>query len=191
MKKVNRLRKRMEQNRRYFIPSLVLLAAMGAGIYGVSDAGAQVGENQASIIEKIAAKFNLSKDEVQKVFDEDRTERQKLMQENFEKKLDEAVSKGELTEDKKKLILAKKAELRKEAESRRESMQQNRKNLNAMTEQERKAFMEERQAEMKKHREEMEAWAKENGIDVRYLMGPMGDRAGGLRGMHKGFSDNK
>ncbi|EKE11256.1 MAG: hypothetical protein ACD_15C00113G0021 [uncultured bacterium] len=187
MKKVNRLRKRMEQNKRYFIPSLVLLAAMGAGVYGTNNAGAQVGENQSSIIERMASKFNLNKDEVQKVFDEEREERQKLRQENMEKRLSDAVSRGELTENQKKLILDKKASLRKEAEARREEMQKNRENLGNMTENERKAFVEERQAEMKKHREEMETWAKNNGIDIKYLMGPMGERMGGPKGMHRNF----
>jgi hypothetical protein len=177
----------MEENKRYFIPSLVLLAAMGAGVYGVNNAGAQVDGNPSSVIEKIATKFNLSKDEVQKVFNEEKEERQKLMQDSFEKKISDAVAKGELTENQKKLILDKKASLRKEAEARREEMWKNRKNPGSMSEDERKVFMEERQAEMKKHRDEIEAWARKNNIDVKYLMGSMNGRIGGPRGMHGNF----
>lgn len=169
MKKVNRLRKRMEQNRRYFIPSLVLLTALGTGVYGMSGADAQGSGAQSSIAEKIAEKFNLSKDDVQKVFEEERIARQKAMQENFEKRLSEAVAKGELTEAQKNLIIAKKAEMEKEMEAAKKQ----RKDFENLTDAERKAKMEERESEMKKHREEMEVWAKENGIDLKYLMGPI------------------
>jgi hypothetical protein len=70
MKKVNRLRKRMEQNRKYLIPSLVLLTALGSGVYGISNASAENRENQSAVVERIANRFNLDKDDVQKVFDE-------------------------------------------------------------------------------------------------------------------------
>lgn len=170
MKKVNRLRKRMEQNRRYFIPSLVLLTALGTGVYGMSGADAQGGEAQSSIVEKIAEKFNLSKDDVQKVFEEERIARQKTRQENFEKRLSEAVARGELTETQKNLIIAKKAEMEKEMEARKVQQE----DFGKLTDAERKAKMEEREAEMKKHREEMQAWAEENGIDMKYLIGPAG-----------------
>lgn len=180
----------MEQNRKYFIPSLVLLTAMGTGIYGISSAGAEGGEKQASIIERIASKFNLDKSDVQKVFEEERSERQKLMRENFEKRLDEAVDKGELTEAQKKLITEKRAEMEKQIETRRDEMGQNRKNLSSLTEAERRTEMEKRQAEMKKQREDLEAWAKENSIDKKYLLDGHAKRGGvvanGLKEYRKG-----
>jgi hypothetical protein len=191
MKKVNRLRKRMEQNKRYFIPSLVLLAAMGAGVYGVSSAGAQVDDNHVSMIERIATKFNLNKDEVQKVFEEERIERQKNMQENFEKRLTDAVTKGDLTEVQKNLIIAKKAEIEAQRENIRGNRESNFENLKSMTAEERKAEMEKRRAEMKAHQEEVAAWAKENGINVQYLPGMMGGHEGGSRGFHGDMMEKK
>lgn len=184
MKKVNRLRKKMEQNKKYFIPSLVLLAAMGSGIYGINRVSAQTNDGQAAIAERIASRFNLNKDEVQKVFEEGRGERQKNRQENFAKSLSLAVTRGELTEAQKNLIMDKKTELEKRRDTIRGDREKNWENLKNMTAEERQAAMEKRRSEMKAQQEEITAWAKANGIDVKYLMGAGRGRDGGARSFH-------
>lgn len=193
MKKVNRLRKRMEQNKRYFIPSLVLLTALGAGIYGVRHVDAQGNMHQASMAERIGHKFNLNQDEVQKVFAEERSARQSTKQENFEKKLAQAVAKGKLTETQKNLIMAKKAEMETQRKSMRGDQEKNWGKLREMTIAERKAEKEKRRTEMQAHREELAAWAKDNGIDEAYLLGLAEGHKNISKGFHngKGLSDTK
>lgn len=161
----------MINKKNIIVPVLMLTAILGAGAYGISKANADEGFGRTAIIEKIAQKFGLNKDEVQKVFDENREEGKKNMQANFEKRLDEAVQKGELTKEKKDLILKKKEEMRA-------AMENNRDKIKDMTPQERKTQFE-------SHRAELEKWAKDNGIDLKYLMGRMGHGMG--RGMGKGF----
>lgn len=90
----------MPQNKRIIVPTLALIAALSAvACNNINQASAD--ENTpTSIIQKIATKFNLSEDDVKKVFDDDRTEQEAKRKEAFEAKLSEAVSSGELTEEK-------------------------------------------------------------------------------------------
>lgn len=164
----------MTRNKKIIIPALALITLLGAGAYGVSRASAdEMGSGMTSLVEKISTKFGLNKDEVQKVFEEERDERQTQMKARYEERLNEAVSKGELTEEQEKLLLAKREEMQTEREKNRENHQ----NLS----------MEERKAEMEKRRTELEQWAKDNGIDVKYLMmGPGGMARGGHGGFMRG-----
>lgn len=158
----------MKKNKRIVIPAVALSILLGAGALGIGSLYASEDNPQNSIIEKIAQKFNLNKDEVQKVFDEEREERVKVMQERFAKILDEAVDKGELTEAQKNLIIAKKAEIKGNIEAKRdENMDLSR---------------EEMQTKMKAQKEELEKWASDNGIDMKYLMGMGGFGRGGHGG---------
>lgn len=108
-----------------------------------------------TMIEKMAAKFNLKKDDVKKVFDEVKSEQKKTREtereKQFESMLTQAVKDGKITEDQKYKILAKHKELVGQKGTKRQ---------------------------------EMQAWAKENNIDVRWLMG-MGP--GGGRGRERGL----
>jgi len=162
----------MEKNKKIIVPALALAAILGAGVYGVSRVSAYGnGMGNVSIAEKIAEKFSLNKDDVQKVFDDDRGERFSQMKDDFAKRLDEAVSSGELTAEKKQLIMDKMEEMRKEREENMEAH----KNLS----------MEERRAKMEEHRVEIEKWAKDNGVDMKYMSFGMGH--GGGMGMGKGM----
>jgi hypothetical protein len=165
----------MEKGKKFIIPALALATVLGGGFWAVSNASAW-GNGQGTMVQRIAEKFNLNKDEVQKVFDENREERQQGMRSNFEERLSEAVSKGELTEAQRNLILAKKEEMEKEREANREAH----KNLS----------VEERKKKMEERRAEIEKWAEDNGIDVKYLMGGMGKGGGcdgGCQGQGMGF----
>ncbi|MFZ2154245.1 MAG: hypothetical protein WAV16_03375 [Candidatus Moraniibacteriota bacterium] len=158
----------MQKNKKIIIPIVALSVLLGSGVWGINNIYANEDNPQNSIIEKIAQKFNLNKDEVQKVFDEERGEREKKMEENFNARLDEAISKGNLTEAKKALILEKRAQLQSEFQSNREAN----KNLSH----------EDREAKFKANREALEKWATDNGIDIKYLMGMGGPGRGGHGG---------
>jgi hypothetical protein len=83
--------------------AMVALALIGTGtIYAQSTTTA--GE---SIVDRIAARFNLNKDDVQKVFDEQRDEKKAQRQQALEDKLNQLVKEGKLTEDQKTKLLAK------------------------------------------------------------------------------------
>jgi hypothetical protein len=151
----------------------ILLPAIAIVITGVAAFGsigvfAQTTQTDphTSIIQRLVSKFGLKEDEVKAVFDAERTERQKEMQTRMTERLTQAVTDGKITEQQKQLIIAKQAELQKERETNRGTMQN-------LTNEQRKAKMEE-------HRTEIEAWAKENNIDTQYLFGGMK----GGRGMH-------
>jgi hypothetical protein len=127
------------------------VASTAAGVQAVTNTGS----DQSGIVDKIAQKFNLNKDEVQKVFDEDRATHEAQHQSRMEERLSQAVKDGKLTEDQKTKILAKLTELKASMESERE-------NFKNMTDEERKTHMEQK-------RTELETWAKENNIPTDYL----------------------
>ena len=154
------------------ILSIVGLALVGTVLFGAVNTFAQdTASDQnpmASLVQKIADKFGLKKEDVQAVFDQDRQERQVQMQTRFEEQLSQDVKDGKITEDQKQLIIAK----RKELEANRQTNMESMKN---MTDDERKAAME-------KEKQELENWAKENGIDFQYLFGGFKGHPGGFRG---------
>lgn len=166
----------MKKNKKIIIPVVALSILMGVGAYGIGNIYASEDDGNGlknSLVEKIAQRFNLNKDEVQKVFDENREERKSQMEERFSRVLDEAVSNGDLTEAQKNLILAKREEMQKERESRMNKRKNDGERPN-------KEDMKNIQQERKAEREALEKWATDNGIDLKYLMG-LG------RGGHGGF----
>lgn len=156
---------------------IVLLIALTVLTIGVITTKSALAEDtrpanpMASLVTKIAAKFNLNQEEVQAVFDEERQERRQERQRWEEDRLSQDVADGKITEAQKELILAKREEL----EATRQT------HLGAtLSEEERSALRE-------KHRQEIEAWGEENGIDPRYL-GRMGGRRG-PKGFGPGFGN--
>ena len=117
------------------------------------------------MISKLAQAFGKSEDEVRDVFDEVKADHQAEMQSEFEARLDEAVSDGEITEEQKQLILEKHEELMAEKQDQWENF----KDLSP----------EERREAIQSHHEELETWAEENSIDLKYFFG-------GYK-MHKGM----
>lgn len=109
-----------------------------------------------TIIQKIVDKFKLNSDEVKKVVDETRTERQKQRQAKYEEWLDILVKAGKINDTQKQAILKKHEEMQNQQQT------------------------EWQQRETK--RQELEAWAKENNIDTSYLFGAFGR----MGGMHNG-----
>lgn len=117
-------------------------------------------DHQDSLVSKIATKFNVNKDDVQKLFDEERAARQAEHEKEVSDRLQKLVDAGTITADQKTAIEAKLKELKASREAERENM----KNL---TEEERKAKMDAK-------RTELENWAKEQGLDLSKLRGVFG-----------------
>jgi hypothetical protein len=136
------------------------MAAVGviaATVIGASVATADTSDPQSSLVQKISDKFKLNKSEVQAVFDEHRSEKRAAHEAKFEKRLTQAVEDGKITEDQKSKILAKHKELAARFESEKDSLKDK--------------SPEERRAAMQSLRTELEQWAKDNGIDTKWLKG--------------------
>jgi hypothetical protein len=152
------------------IISVIALVVLSlAGVLGVRNVRANESGIYPSIVQKLVERFNLDTEEVQQVFDETKEERHQQMQARFEERLDQAVSDGQITEDQKEAIIAKKAE-----------MQTNHQEFKDLT-------PEEKQAKMAAYKEEMEAWAEENGLDLSTLHMLGGGHHGGFGKPHFGW----
>jgi hypothetical protein len=127
------------------------LAGMGAAAKAATTSNTE----GTGLVDKIAQKFNLNKDDVQKVFDEDRQSHEAEHQAKMEERLSQAVTDGKITEEQKTKILAKIKELDAARESEREAMKDK-------TQEERKTLMEQKRAEL-------EQWAKDNNIPTDYF----------------------
>ncbi|MDD3888067.1 MAG: hypothetical protein PHN19_04815 [Patescibacteria group bacterium] len=142
------------------IPVVALAIFSILGIAGIGKVKAN-SEQKDSFIQKLATKFNLNQDEVQKFFDEFRQERHQEMQKNMEEKLDQAVKNNKITNEQKGKILEKMQEMKKEGNDQSSSKKGQSRQL---------------------HKEEMEKWAQENNIDLN-LLRPFG------KGLKKDFKE--
>jgi len=144
---------------------LVSMVSMGAlllvGAFGLGPVKAQGGSGYSSLIQKLVDRFGLKTEEVQQVFDQERTERQEQMRLRFEERLDQMVKDGKITEEQGQAILDQKAEMQADCQ-----------NFQGLT-------PEERRTNMETHRRKMQAWAEENGIDPTLLPGLLGKGLGG------------
>jgi hypothetical protein len=134
-------------------------SALTAGIVSAATTDSSGTDGMSSLVDKIATKFNLNKEEVKAVFDEDRASHQVEHAAKMEERLTQAVKDGKLTEDQKSKILAKLQELKD--------------NRPDPSEMKGKTRAERREA-MEKHHAELETWAKENDIPMEYLRFRMG-----------------
>ncbi len=158
-------------NKKKMLFPVMALAVLAGGLLTVTGASAQNSSTKHdAIVQKIADKFGLNKDEVQKVFDEEHTARQAEMETKNAQRLDTLVSEGKITEAQKTLIINKQKELR-------EKHQANRGNFEGKT-------PEEMITQMEAERIALEAWAKENGITTEYLTGNKFMKIGGPRRGH-------
>lgn len=162
------------KHKKLLVGGLMTATLLGTSAFALNASAATNGSSPGdSLASKIAAKFNLNKDDVKKVIDEQRAEnqadRQKDMLTRAEARLTQAVKDGKLTEAQKTKIL----DYIKSQQSFMDS-------LKDMTEEERKTAMDQ-------HRTEVQQWAKDNGIDEKYVMmgGP-----GGHHGMGPADDDS-
>lgn len=131
------------------------------------------GADQNTLVQRLVQKFGLKTADVQSVFDTVHEERQAQMEQKIADRLDTFVKDGKITEAQKRLILAKHEELQKNREADLQAWQ----NLTP----------EERRTKMDAQRTDLENWAKQNNIDVQYVLG-FGREMG--RGMGRGMGMN-
>lgn len=149
--------------------SLVTVASLGMGV--AAHAASSSTDPMSGLVDKIATRFNLNKADVQKVFDDNRTEHDAQRTAEQKTRLDAAVTAGTITADQEKLITAKLAELK--------TARDNAKN---MTDDQRKAAM-------KSERDSLKAWATDNKIPMN-LLRPMGGPHHGGHGPMNGGAPN-
>ena len=160
----------MKRIKKSLLVAGVLATAGISSLGAVSMASAATSSTgQDSLIDKIASKFKLNKDEVKAVFDEDRTTREAEREQKMKDKLAQAVKDGKLTQAQADKITAKMAEMKTFMES-----------LKDKTETERKSAMDTKRDEIKK-------WIEDNNIPEGYMpMGPGGPGGHGMMGGPRG-----
>jgi hypothetical protein len=99
-----------------------LAAVSLAGITGLGVASAET-SGSSSLVEKLATKFNLKKEDVQAVFDEEKTAREAERQAEFSERLQDKVEDGEITAEQKTLIENKLKEQHAAREAERKELE--------------------------------------------------------------------
>lgn len=144
---------------------IIPVAAVAIGVallLGAKTVSAQTGKPDfhQALVQKIAQKFGLNQNDVQQVFDEHHAEMKTQMRTQMDAKVEASLTKdvtdGKITEAQKQIILAKYKEL---ADKKQTEFQ----NMKGMTPEQRKAAME-------TEKQELLDWAKQNNLDVNYLM---------------------
>lgn len=127
------------------------MAGVGSvGLVSAATNSAADGSAGTSIVDKIATKFNLNKDEVKAVFDEERSAHHVEMKEKRVERLAQAVTDGKLTQEQADHITAALAEI--------ESL------MSGATPGERS---DEDHEQIKAKMDALRTWAEDNDIDVR------------------------
>ncbi|HEV7453760.1 MAG TPA: hypothetical protein VGO07_00705 [Candidatus Saccharimonadales bacterium] len=131
------------------VGTVVGLAAF-AGVASAQTPAASDG--QQSLVDKISAKFNLNKSDVQAVFDQDKSAHQAEMQQKMDDRLTQAVTDGKITAAQKTAIESKHAEVKAYFESIKDKPAAEQKTL------------------MKAKMDELQQWAKDNGLSDFFMM---------------------
>jgi hypothetical protein len=148
------------------IAALGVTGLAGGAVFATANSTSGT-DPMSGLVSAIATKFNLKKDNVQKVFDEQRTQMETQREQEVKDQVAQLVEDGKLTQAQADKINAKRAELVKEREANRTSEQN-------LTDAQRKTKMEERKTAL-------DTWFKDNNIDSQYvylLMGGHGGRGG-------------
>jgi hypothetical protein len=146
------LTKKYLLRRRFIVPGAIVFAMLGVGILNLQAVYAQSDTTYPTIVERLAEKFNLNKDEVQEVFLEMRDEHKANMMARWSEKLDSAIAAGDITESQKEAILDKHEEMEAKLESLKD------------------LSPEDRHTQMQAVHEELRNWAEEQGIKVPFFM---------------------
>ncbi len=146
-----------------------MLALFGLTTISIQIATAQTPDSQDALIQKIAEKFSLKKEDVESVFNEHKAEKQAMMLANLEQKLDQGVKDNKINQAQKTAIIKKFADLKKEKQAMVDKS-------GTSPEDKNKAF-EQKRADLQK-------WANDNGLDLKILYEYLGM---GKRHSQKGF----
>ncbi len=144
------------------VATIGLASMAGIGLASASST------SQGSLIDKLVAKFHISKTEVQAVFDQQRAQNQAAREAEEKTRLDAAVKAGTLTQTQEDKLIAHEAEEHTFRDSLRDK-----------TDAERKTAME-------THRAAEKAWATANGIPAQFEH-DFGRRGHGGHGMKGGM----
>lgn len=156
--------------KKIFLPTMLALAILVVGILAASPVSAQnVSSN--SLVKKLSQRFNLEESDVQKVFDDYKSERRADNFAFYSEKLDSLVSAGKITQDQKEVLLDK-----------HEEMQDKMASITGLSQEERK------NKKIALH-EEFRAWAKSEGIDLPLMGGFMMGYKKGYQGMMQRFEE--
>jgi len=145
----------MKTGAKILIPILGLTALLVFAGIGIGNSKAFGPADHDSLIQKLAERFNLNREEVEEFFEQQKQQHQEEMKAREEERLNQLVGDGKLTQAQKNALIAKREEWRRENAD--------------MGEKFRNMSWEERQQVMKEHREEMDKWLEENGIDWEVL----------------------
>lgn len=189
----------------------VITTITAGSLLGVSAVSAQSADGQSSLIDKIVAKFNLNRDEVESVFEEQRDEMKAEAATDLSERLQERVDDGDITAEQKTLIEEKAQEIQAAREAEQDELEQwaedngidmryivgGRHNSwqdddrldDALDDgditEEQKTLIEQKLEELQDKREstqdQLEQWAEDNGLELRDLMG-FGGHGGGRGG---------
>jgi uncharacterized protein YfaT (DUF1175 family) len=156
--------------KRTIIITALVVTLAGGTLYGASHVLAQdaSGQYTSPLVQKIANKFGLNKNDVQAVFDQDKQDRMAQMEAKFEEQLSQYVNDGKITDAQKQLIIQKHKALKATMQSEFENMKNK--------------TPDERRAAMEAKKQELDTWAKQNGIDPQYLFPNFGRRGHGMMG---------
>lgn len=153
------------------LAALAVTTVATGSILGVSAASAHGnGENSDELVTKLAEKFNVDESEIESVFEEQRTEMQAERETARAEHLQGLVDAGTITSDQKIALEAKLDEMKATREALRDQ----------------DLTREERHEKMEEARDSLEAWAKEQGIDLSAIHpegGPGGHKGGRGHGM--------
>lgn len=139
---------------------LIAAAVSGVGISSLVGAGlvsAQSEKANNPLVDAISTKFHLNKDEVQKVFDDERAQHEAEHQKVVASRLQKLVDEGTITATQRAAIESKLVELRADQDSHKDESKD-------LTPAERKVKMQAKKAEL-------DAWAKAQGLDLSKLRG--------------------
>jgi len=165
--------------KKQIIMSVAALTMLLTGAYFTNQAFAKGGGlGEGDFANRFASHFNLDQSEVEGFMLEERETFKADREAEFTTNLDSAINAGDLTAEQKDLILAKHEEL----QANHESMPDSHENWQDLTQEERGTARDLRQTDREAERAELEAWADDNGIDLKYLNQHEGGFKGGGRG---------
>lgn len=156
-----------KMKKKILLPSALGLSLISAIVFATSSAGAQSPlPGTQTIIQRIAQRFNLNQADVQKVFDEQKTEILNQKRSQLETRLNQAVADGKITQVQKQAILDKFGQMKS-------SMWADKKQLHNIT-------PEQRQQAKAQKQQELQTWAQQNGLNPQTLQDLIGHGAKGF-----------